>query len=266
MIDSFFAENPVAPSSRLLYERVLVRFFADCPDPSICTAGDVLKFLDGTKWGSSLRYTAITTIKKYLRWKHGADHPALRVRVKRTAARPGRCLNAAKAYKLLESFDLATIKGKRDLAICCLALDNGLRVAELASLKYADVDLAERKLLVVIKGGNWEEAVFSEYTTSAIMDWCVHRKPGDDRLFQVSRDGLRVIVRRWGEKLGFRLSPHDLRRTFAVLSTKAGAPSRLVQVAGRWSDLKMVEHYTQSITAEDFQEYFPTSALMRRRS
>lgn len=261
MIDSFFAENPVSPATRALYERALSLFFKTC-DPAVCTAGDILNFLDETGWGSSLRYTATTAIKKYLRWKYGADHPGLRVRVKRTASRPGRVLNAEKAARLLQSFDTSTLKGQRDLAICCLALDNGLRVAELASLKYADINLAERKLSVIIKGGKWKEAVYSDYTASAIMSWVPHRRAADDRLFQVSRDGLRVIVRRWGEKLGFRLSPHDLRRTFAVLSTRAGAPSRLVQIAGRWSSIKMVELYTSSITPGDYDEYFPTTRLM----
>jgi integrase len=71
-----------------------------------------------------------------------------------------------------------------------------------------------------------------------------------------------VIVRRWGEKLGFRLSPHDLRRTFTTLSLKNGAPSRLVQVAGRWSSIEMVERYSQAITPGEYDDYFPTSKLL----
>jgi integrase/recombinase XerD len=263
MIDSFFAENPVSPATRELYARALTKFLSFCCEPSTCTPGDILKFLDSTGWGSSLRYTAVTAIKKYLRWKFGAEHPALRVRVKRDPAKPGRVLNKVRAETLLASFDLATIKGKRDYAIACLALDTGLRVKELASLRFADVDLGERRLKVRIKGGRWEDAVFSAHTRAAIADWCNYRRMGDDRLFQVTRDGLRVIVRRWGEKLGFRLSPHDLRRSFATLSTKNGAPSRLVQVAGRWSSIEMVEHYTQSLEPSDFDEFFPISHMVK---
>jgi len=261
-LDDFFAENPCSQSTRETYSYALVRFDAFCADSSTCTPNDILKFFKLTGWGSSLRYTAATAIKKYIRWKHGSAHPALRLRVQRDPAKPGRVLNKVRAETLLSSFNLATLKGKRDYAIACLALDTGLRVNELATLKFADVDVSQRTLKVKIKGGEWGDAVFSVDTRSAIADWCNYRRMGDERLFQVTRDGLRVIVRRWGEKLGFRLSPHDLRRSFATLSTKAGAPSRLVQVAGRWSSIVMVELYTQSIEPSDFDEFFPVHRLV----
>jgi integrase len=260
-LDDFFAENPCANTTRVTYSYTLTRFDAFCTDLSACTPNDILKFFKTTKWGPSLQYTAATAIKKYLRWLYGANHAALRLRVQRGKSKPGRVLSKLRAKQLLESFDLATIKGKRDYAIACLALDTGLRVNELSTLKFADIDLISRTLKVKTKGGNWNDAVFSVDTRAAIADWCNYRRMGDDRLFQVTRDGLRVIVRRWGEKLGFRLSPHDLRRSFATLSTKAGAPSRLVQVAGRWANIDMVEHYTQSIEAADFEEYFPVTRM-----
>ena len=93
-IPAFFAENPVAPATRQLYERALNKFIV-LYDPATCSAGDILKFLDGTKWGSSLRYTSATAIKKYIRWKYGAEHPALRMREKREKTRPGRTLTAS---------------------------------------------------------------------------------------------------------------------------------------------------------------------------
>jgi integrase len=62
--------------------------------------------------------------------------------------------------------------------------------------------------------------------------------------------------------LSHGFSPHDLRRSFATLSSRLGAPSRIVQVAGRWSDLKMVEGYTQSLEASDFMPYDPVSRIL----
>lgn len=255
-LDDFFAENDCAASTRVTYTHALERFAAAIADPSTCTPTQILKFFSLTKWGSSLRYTASMAIKKYLRWKYGAHHPALKLKVKKQKSKPGRVLTLEQVYQLLDSFDLSTNKGKRDYAITCLALDTGLRVNELATLKFADVNLATRKLKVQIKGGEWGDGIFSTDTRAAIADWCNYRRMGDDHLFQVSRDGLRVIVRRWGEKLGWRISPHDLRRTFATLATRCGAPSRLVQKAGRWSGIEMVELYTSSIEASDFDPFF----------
>jgi integrase len=261
-LDDFFAENPCAKTTRDTYSYALRRFDAACADIARCTPNEILKFFKTTGWGESLQYTAATAIKKYVRWQFGASHPALRLRVKRGKAKPGRVLTIARAKELISSFDLSKIKGKRDYAIACLALDTGLRVNELATLKFADIDLSARTLKVKTKGGDWDDGTFSDDTRSAVADWCNYRRMGDDRLFQVTRDGLRVIVRRWGEKLGFRISAHDFRRSFATIASKAGAPSRLVQVAGRWSNIEMVERYTQSLVPSDFDEFFPVRHIL----
>jgi integrase len=53
-----------------------------------------------------------------------------------------------------------------------------------------------------------------------------------------------------------------LRRTFATIAIRNGAPTRVVQAAGRWADVAMVEHYTAAIEAEDFERYSPVESLM----
>lgn len=260
-MESYFAENPLSANTRRLYGYIL-GLFNEFIDPAGCTSGDVIRFLDEQKeWGESMRYVAVCAIRSYVCWKFGPDHPALRVRVRKARSRPGRVLSEKQVKDLLSSFDTSRRKGRRDLAIACLALDTGMRVNELATLVAADVDLSACKLVVRIKGGRWEKAVYSEYTAAMIGGWMGYRSNIDGRLFQISRDGLRVTVRRWGEALGFRLSPHDFRRTFCVLSLRAGASSRLVQVAGRWTTLAMVEHYSPVIEPEDFKAYFPIARL-----
>ncbi len=260
VIEEFFSENAFAPGTMAQYRGILSRFL-EAVEPASATAADVLKWLDSTGWGNSRRYVASVVIRRYLRWRFGAGHPALRLRVRREKSKPGRTLSENQVMMLFESFDTSTRKGRRDLAIAALALDTGLRVAELARLRLADVDLDSQTLTVQIKGGRWASAVFSVWTAVQIAAWLPYRAPRDPRLFQVTRDGLRVIVRRWGERLGFRLSPHDFRRTFAVFALRNGAPSRVVQRAGRWSDIRMVERYSQAIMLEDFAPYFPVARI-----
>jgi integrase len=75
--------------------------------------------------------------------------------------------------------------------------------------------------------------------------------------------GLRPVMRGWAKSAGIgRLSPHDLRRTFATVAIRLGAPSRIVQVAGRWSRLEMVERYTRTIEAADMDPWFPVNRAM----
>jgi hypothetical protein len=49
------------------------------------------------------------------------------------------------------------------------------------------------------------------------------------------------------------------------MSTNNGAPSRVIQVAGRWSDIAMVERYTRTIEAEAIQPYLPMHHALKDR-
>ena len=57
------------------------------------------------------------------------------------------------------------------------------------------------------------------------------------------------------------LSPHVLRRTFATLAIRNGAPTRVVQVAGGWANLSEVQRYSQAIEAQDFDGYSATNVI-----
>lgn len=270
MIENFLASFPLADSTKDKYRRVLLTL----PPVENMSAADLLRFVENPKWGNSSRYTALCACRKFIAWSAGSSHPALSARLKRVAAKPQRVLSKNIALKILSSFDPSSPTGSRDLAIAALALDTGLRCSELCHLSLDDVNLIERHLSVIVKGGQWKAAVFSEQTAMYISAWLNYRKPKNTTaLFvsfhhehvgrQLTREGLQGIVKRWGSGLGIKLSPHDFRRSFATLSTIFGAPSRVVQVAGRWSSLDMVEHYTASICAEEIRPYLPVSNLSR---
>lgn len=252
-----------------------MRFLDAVPDLEHLTAPELRKYIEGQGWGGSQQWIALCAIRGFVRWKFGEMHPALLLRMKRERAGPQRTLKADQVARLLESFETLTTKGKRDLAMCTLMLDTGLRLAEVCRLQLQHLDLADRSLSVLIKGGRWGDAVFSTYTASWIQEWLGLRaeivKPGVRQVFVslqsgdgLSRDYVRVLVRRWGERVGIKLSPHDLRRTFATLATRNGAPTRVVQVAGRWSSIDMVERYTRALEAEDFEQYSPVARIMGR--
>jgi hypothetical protein len=75
-------------------------------------------------------------------------------------------------------------------------------------------------------------------------------------------NGLKATVRRWGEKLGFRISPHDFCRTFALQTTKNKAPTRVVQVGGGWKGIDMVVHYTRGLELDAIRPYLPIKNLL----
>jgi site-specific recombinase XerD len=276
---AYLVEKGITGNTFNLYSYALKLAIAEIKDLEHLTPIAFKAWLDGhIAWGSSAKYVAYNALKGFIAWQYGQNHPALALKVKKKEAGPQRVLNMQQVQALLAIFDTMTPKGIRDLAICTLMLDSGLRVSEVCHLEVKNLNIQERHLSVIIKGGRWGEGVFSMETARYLENWIVLRKDlavsGIKTVFvgiggntpgqPLTREGMRAITRDWGKKAGIgELSPHDFRRTFAVLATRLHAPARTLQVAGRWKSMSMVEHYTAAINAEDFEDFFPVSGAMR---
>lgn len=271
-VEEFLSSHPFAETTKETYRRVLDELIDI--DLRQLTAAGLVRFVSRPEWGSSQRYTALCAVRGFIRWLYGVSHPALTARVKRSAAKPQRVLSITDALNLLASFDTSTSAGARDLALAALALDTGLRVSELCRLQVVDINLEERTLQVIVKGGQWGRAVFSPQTAQYLAEWLVVRRPapGVGSLFisfhhqsqgkGLTREGMQGLCKRWGRRIGISLSPHDFRRSFATLATIYGAPSRVVQVAGRWSGIELVERYTRDLSASEIDKYLPVRKLI----
>lgn len=281
-IESFLNEKPYSQCTRESYRYHLTKLITECGDIENLTVEQFRSWLFSHEWWSdNHRWVAYCSIRVFLRWRFGSNHPALALRIRRGETAPQRTLNYSEVIRLIESFDTATPKGKRDLAICCLLLDTGLRSAEICRVDLRHVNLEMQRLSVIVKGGSWKEAVFSEQTKAAIERWLVERshivEPNFRYLFcgiggntpgkKLTPSGLRCIMRGWAKQAGIPvLSPHDFRRTFATLSIRNGAPSRIVQIAGRWSSLEMVERYTRRLELDDMRPYFVVPRALSRKT
>ena len=272
-VTRFFASHPYADDTKASYSRVFeVAYGLPVND---WQAVDLIEFLNRPGWGNAQKRLALFALRKYIRWRWGDDHPALEAKLKAVRSKQQRVLSKGQALELLASFDTSMPAGARDLALCAVALDTGLRCSELCRLLLADIDLHQRTLQVIVKGGQWGMGIFSEQTALYINHWLGFRSPADGvgNLFvslhrgrfgrPLTRGGLQQVVEGWGERIGVRLSPHDLRRSFATLATIYGAPSRVVQEAGRWSSIGMVERYTKSLDASAISPYLPVSRLIK---
>jgi len=267
-VSNFLASRTYSPATKSTYayvlEQMLSHPFKDWG------ASDLLNFVHRESWGNSMQYVALNACKAFIKWSLGHSHPALSARLKRVQPKPQRSLNSVQVLDLLASFDTYTPIGARDQCLVAVAIDTGLRVSELARIQLANVDIEHRTILVITKGGQWQYAVYSPETAAILDRWLSYRKPADgcNSLFislqknkrrgkPLTKCGIQTLFKRWGQSLGFKLSPHDARRGFATISTTNGAPSRIVQAAGRWSDISMVERYTRSIEAQAIQPYLP---------
>ncbi|MFC2025853.1 tyrosine-type recombinase/integrase [Chloroflexota bacterium] len=237
------------------------------------TASQLKAWLESHGWGANYKHLALYTMRAYLKWKY-RDHQALTLRYRREETPPQRVMTAEQVVKLLASFDGYSSKGCRDLAMCGVFLDCGLRSSEICRLQMKYLDMETLSLRVIVKGGRWSRRTFSIYTSAWLTDWFTFREKLTkcDRVFvgvggikpgtQMTSHGLRVVARRWGENIGIKLSPHDFRRTMASLSTAAGAPDDVTMKGGGWKSPDVFRRYTVGITADHMAKYHPTKTVM----
>jgi integrase/recombinase XerD len=282
MLERFFEANRDrwSESTEELYRHYLEDLIAHLAGDELAAVSvETLRaWLSGhARWGASSRYQAIAAARHLFAWAIGEEtSPAHRLRMPRRVIRPQKTLRAEEVERFLAACDTSTGQGTRDAALIALMVDTGLRVGEACSLRLEDLDLAERTLSVKVKGGKWGQAVFGAYTARLLGTWLAMRSsfalPGVQAVFVgvggtkpgtgMTRHGVRANFYRIGYRAGLGpIMPHALRRTFATLALRAGAPSRLVQVAGRWSSLAMVERYSQALTPRDFDPWSPINRM-----
>lgn len=279
-VTRFFLESRYLPATEVAYGRFLrfvgVWLKAEGLDLSGLTPEHYRRFLDSRDWISSTEYHCTCAVKAIMRHHIGDDHSLRKFKIRRIDPGPQRTLKTQEVRLLVDSLATSRRADKRNLPLVLLMLDSGLRSAEVVGLLRRNVDLEERNLSVIGKGGKWRTAVFSEMTRAALVRWDQIReevalpttktvfcgmgglKPGSP----LTKDGLRSIFRAMGSRSGVNgLSPHVMRRTFATLGIRQGASSRLVQVAGGWASLLQVQRYSQDIEAQDFDGYYATNVL-----
>lgn len=266
------------------YRAQIERLVKTAPDraPHAWTCDDLAAYVAGMRANgltNSYIKQCLCAARSFFGFVRPEDNPAARLPFPKVHNREQRALKAYQLLELLTVQDTSTVTGRRNVALVALLADTGLRASEVCNLQLADVDLDNRRLTATIKGGGQGVGVFSETTRDILRLWLDTRPAvalpatatlfcsvgGNTRGKPLTRDGLRVIMRYMGRLLGVKLSAHDFRRTMATLATRNGAPARVLQVAGRWSDIKQVERYTASITAEDFDRYSPVHVLLGRQ-
>lgn len=271
-LENFLASaHAYAETTKRTYRDVIPRVLDQVEDLASLTAAELIDLIKQSGWENARQCVALAAIKKYLAWTYGQSHPAKTAKIKRLQGKIQRALDEETAMKLLASFDTYIPKGARDLAICSLALDTGLRESELCRLQLSDTDLEKRTLQVVVKGGQWKSAIFGTGTAANIDRWLHYRRIADGKNFLFTHiktgegltpEGLYMIVKQWGLAIGIKLSPHDLRRSMAVMGWLNGASDRTLMEMGRWESPEMIKRYTRTLRLEQVRQYLPVDRLI----
>jgi len=149
---------------------------------------------------------------------------------------------------------LAACDNPRDRALIMLMADSGLRRAEVIALNWGDVDIQTGLVMVHHgKGDKPRSSVIGANTRRALL---VYRRTLKDTrdgapMFQ-TRTGGRFTAKGFGQvfnklrkRTGIMITPHAMRRTFAILSLRAGMDPVHLQALGGWEGLEMVRLYAQ---------------------
>ncbi len=195
---------------------------------------------------------------------------------------PRGVLTEKEMLRLLEAPDLGTPLGLRDRAILELLYSSGLRNSELRNLQLSDLDLENRSVFVVGKGGKEAYVPFGKEAARALGHYVTFGRPhlargyhgsrpktparlreeaGKEYLF-LSKNGHRInesnlyhMLQRYGTALGLekRIGPHSLRHTCATHLLRHGADIRHIQGLLRHKDLSSTQIYTR-LHIEDLKE------------
>jgi integrase/recombinase XerD len=191
------------------------------------------------------------------------DNPAADVALPRRARRLPRTLSPGEAERLVEAASGTTPRDLRDRALVELLYGAGLRVSEAVGLERGGVDLDERLVRSIGKGGKERIVPLGDQA----IDW-LRRYISDGRsrltrqrstpwLFvngrggPLSRVGVWKLLKTYGLKAGItrEISPHVLRHSFATHLLERGADLRAIQVMLGHADLSTTQIYTHVLEA-----------------
>lgn len=271
-ISNFLVSFPFAASTRRTYADVLSRVLGGSQDLSNIRAAELLELIESSGWGNKRQCLALAAVQKFLRWKYGS-HPALSAKIKRVVGKPQPALSPDDALRLLASFNGYSATGARNLALCALGIDTGLRASEICRVETKYVDLGRGVLKVIVKGGQWQAAIFCPATAAYIDRWLTYRGVRDGVLFPniftgaaLTPEGLNQLMRQWGLRIGIHLSPHMLRRSGATYAALLGANESALMLGWRWDDPSMPKLYTHTLQLEAaMRPYSPVQGLLDGR-
>ena len=177
---------------------------------------------------------------------------------KRLGVRAGNWLTKPQALELLGAPDPTTLKGKRDRVLLSLLLGCDLRRAELAQLELSDIAQREGRWVIIDlvgKHGRIRTVPMPSWAKAALDEWTQAAGISQGRVLRAINKGGRIshdsmtpqsvfeTVVEYGEQIGLKITPHDLRRTFAKLAHQGRAALEQIQLSLGHASIQTTERY-----------------------
>jgi integrase/recombinase XerC len=260
-------ERGLSPRTVDAYRRDLQRFSDelegnDIADPGRVSEHDVRRFiarLHRQGLGSRSIQRLLSALRSFYRWlmREGlADHnPAASVKAPKVRRKLPGTLDTDAIARLLDIRDDSPL-ARRDKAMMELFYSSGLRLSELAGLRWDMIDTASGLVRVRGKGNKTRVVPLGSYAAEALQKWRQVRGQFagfDEPAVFVSSRGRPISTRtiqsrivHWARRQGLpqKVYPHLLRHSFASHVLESSGDLRAVQELLGHADISTTQVYT----------------------
>jgi integrase/recombinase XerD len=158
----------------------------------------------------------------------------------------------------------------RDQALLELLYSTGARISEAVGLAVDDLDLEDRTVLLLGKGGKQRRVPIGRFAVDSVSAYLVRSRPGlatkgpgtsalflNGRGGRLSRQSAWTVLRAAADKAGLTvdISPHTLRHSFATHLMEGGADVRVVQELLGHASVTTTQIYTL-VTVDRLREVY----------
>jgi site-specific recombinase XerD len=195
------------------------------------------------------------------------DSPMAKMKPPKVPERPVPVLRLEDLDKIISAVEKRKgFDDLRDAAILRIFYSTGIRLAELANLRYQpdqpernDVDLDQQVLRVLGKGNRERLVNMGTRSTRALDRYLRLRRAHTDshlpwlwlsRKGRFTESGIGQMVTRRGADVGLSVHPHMLRHSWAHAVQVKGMSTTDMKIAGGWRSNAMIERYAASTATE----------------
>ena len=222
-----------------------------------------IRYLNDQNLSSSSINRSFSSIRSYHKFLSGEEkmshNPTQLLEPPKQSKKLPKVLSVQEINEIINSVNLESPMGYRDIAILETLYSAGLRVSELCALEMNNI-LSDSSMLRVLGKGNKERFVpLGSKVIKLIDDYCKHdrsklvdKKKSDGNVFlskngkQLTRMTIFNIMKKWTQISGINkdISPHTFRHSFATHLLEGGADLRSVQEMLGHSDISTTQIYT----------------------
>jgi integrase/recombinase XerC len=266
-LDYLQNERGLSPRTRAAYRRDLERLaeeleYQGIGGPEQAGEHDIRRLiarLHRQGLGSRSLQRLLSAIRSYYRWLmkegHAGHNPAAAVKAPKANRKLPGTLDTDAVTRLLDIRDDSPL-AIRDKAIMELFYSSGLRLSELAGLRWDQIDPASGLITVTGKGNKTRVVPIGSYAARALVDWRKLRGNfagfEDPHVFVSNRGNpistrtIQSRIHHWARRQGLpqKVYPHLLRHSFASHLLESSGDLRAVQELLGHADIATTQVYT----------------------